>query len=107
MILIALIIFLLAYPVLLGYRDYLIFPVRLEVSKPWHELGFIVRACTVLLLLAPYPTFIPLYCFYLWTVYDLVTGVGTTALIDKYTGKYSMYIKVVGLILSTVLVYKF
>ncbi len=103
MIILALIIFLLAYPVLLGYRDYLIFPVKMEVSKAWHKIGFIIRAFTVLLLLAPYYIWIPLYSFYLWSTYDLVTSVGSTSWFDRKLGEYSPYI--IGLIGSTCFIY--
>lgn len=99
------IIFLCLFPVLEAYRDYLIFPVPEPVSKRWHHLGFIIRASVGILLLLPYWQYIPLYACFFWVVFDLLTGVGTTAYTDKYLGKYSIYIKVVGLILSLVLIY--
>ncbi len=106
----ALVVFLIAFPVLESYRDYLSFPISPEVSKEWHHTGFIIRAFTAILILIPYWTWIPLYAFYFWIVFDAFIyskthRVGTTAATDILLGKYSNYIKVVGLIASAIFLY--
>jgi hypothetical protein len=106
-VIIALVIFLIWFPILEALRDYYVFPVKLEVSKRWHSLGFVLRATTACLLLKDHWQFIPLYAFYFWIMFDLLTGVGTTAATDILLGKYSAYIKVIGLIASAIFLYKF
>ncbi len=106
LILLVTVMFLLAYPYLEGYRDYLACPIKPGVSKQWHHYGFIIRACTANLLILSNQylgyQYIPLYAFYFWISIDLTIGVGTTAATDKFFGKYSIYIKIAGLILSIV-----
>lgn len=101
-ILISRIFFLIAFPILEALRDYWIFPVKIEVSKRWHSIGFVIRGLTAVLLIVPYYTFIPLYAFFFWIAFDQVTGVGHTAAIDLIPD--SFYIKIIGFILTLALV---
>lgn len=90
------------YPCFEGVRDPLVFPVKTEVNKEWHRLGFTIRALVgiVLGISLDAVLLVPAYGFYFWIVFNLFTGEGTTAKSDKW--KIPIWTKVIGLIVCVV-----
>lgn len=105
---------LIAYPILEAKRDALVFPVKPNVSALWHRLGFIIRASLCITIIAgtdfilaviPYAFFFSLVfdSFYNYFTDRSIFYHGTTAVSDRILGKYDFPAKLIGFLLTSLL----